>query len=165
LTASNVNAQNGLYVEFAAAGVGTLASGNYICISDIQLEVGDSPTAYEFRPAITEWQLCQRYFQKSYGGNPPGTNTGLVDTIEETVGVTDQPITRTIRFPTRMRTVPSIAIFDAVGNAGKITTNGSNHNIAPSVGADNQSAAGFKVWHAGTGVVRVSFHWQASAEL
>ena len=49
-----------------AAGV-TLAladsTSNYINITGVQLEVGESATEFEHRPYTTELQLCQRYYE------------------------------------------------------------------------------------------------------
>lgn len=53
-----------------AAGV-TLAladsTSNYINITGVQLEVGESATEFEHRPYTTELQLCQRYYFKPAG--------------------------------------------------------------------------------------------------
>ena len=50
---------------------GTLAladsTSNYINITGVQLEVGESATEFEHRPYTTELQLCQRYFEKLNG--------------------------------------------------------------------------------------------------
>jgi len=53
---------------------GTLALGdstsNYINITGVQLEVGESATEFEHRPYPLELALCQRYYQicRAYGG-------------------------------------------------------------------------------------------------
>lgn len=140
-------------------------NGAFFRVSEVQLEVGSVATDFEIRPYGVEEQLCMRYYQKSYGTNVPGTNTGFIDGIEETTGTTD--VYRTIRWTTRMRSAsPSVVIYDAVGNVGKISTNGANNNVAPTgVVPDNLSPAGFKVFHSAAGVTRVSFHWTADAEL
>ena len=50
---------------------GTLAladsTSNYINITGVQLEVGESATEFEHRPYGIELQLCQRYFEKLNG--------------------------------------------------------------------------------------------------
>jgi hypothetical protein len=59
-----------------AAGV-TLAladsTSNYINITGVQLEAGDTATEFEHRPYTTELQLCQRYYQTLIDGFGAGT--------------------------------------------------------------------------------------------
>jgi hypothetical protein len=50
--------------------------GDFLYITDVQLEVGDKATNYERRSFGEELALCQRYYEKSYEyGTVPGTNT------------------------------------------------------------------------------------------
>lgn len=72
---------NGVYI--GAAGMGNLlgVTGNYFRITEVQLEEGTVPTAFEVRPYGTEELLCQRYFQKGYtiaiGYGGAGNNFGV----------------------------------------------------------------------------------------
>ena len=57
------------------------STSNYVNITGVQLEVGESATEFEHRPYDTEFQLCQRYFK--YFVNHPGSGrqafiTGMV---------------------------------------------------------------------------------------
>jgi hypothetical protein len=42
-----------------------LIAGNYIAMTQLQLEAGTSATTFENRPTGTEFSLCQRYYQTS----------------------------------------------------------------------------------------------------
>jgi hypothetical protein len=76
---------------------GTLAladsTSNYINITGVQLEVGESATEFEHRPYTTELQLCQRYYWKNtgniYGGDWSGN--GMI----------------TYPYPVEMRAIPT----------------------------------------------------------
>ncbi len=46
--------------------------GNYIQITGVQLEVGDTATPFEHRSFDQEHTLCQRYFQRYGGGDTSG---------------------------------------------------------------------------------------------
>ena len=57
-------AVNGLALNLLCAGTGTFSMG----ITGVQLEVGNSPTPFEYRSYGTELRLCQRYFWRQTGG-------------------------------------------------------------------------------------------------
>jgi len=114
---------------FSATGatsvVGT--NGATFYITGVQLEVGTNATSFEYRPYGTELALCQRYFLKSYdqatvpGANISGTYYGLISTSISDSGVSTY-CPGGITFPVQMRTNPTIAYYDAVGNGSKFST-------------------------------------------
>ena len=68
--ASNASRSTGITV-----GINTSTS-NYVNITGVQLEVGDTATPFEHRSYGQELALCQRYYEKSYNdGVALGTNT------------------------------------------------------------------------------------------
>jgi len=82
---------------------GTLAladsTSNYINITGVQLEVGESATEFEHRPYTTELSLCQRYYWQIignvYGGN--WSTAGMLS----------------LSYPVEMRAVPTFT-YDAI---------------------------------------------------
>lgn len=57
--------------------------GNYISLTELQVEVGLNATPFENRPAATEWVLCQRYYQSIV--IPASQNFMNASTISATV--------------------------------------------------------------------------------
>jgi hypothetical protein len=74
------------------------ASGDWIEMTGYQIEKGTAATGFDYRPAATELQLCQRYFYRVYG-------------IFWTLGVINQPsgswTLASMSHPTAMRTNPT----------------------------------------------------------
>jgi len=74
------------------------STSNYINITGVQLEVGDTATPFEHRPYDMELQRCWRYFYK-YPGNP--NIHGCLYSSGKYIGH--------IWFPTTMRTAPTVS--------------------------------------------------------
>jgi len=128
------------------------STSNYINITGVQLEIGDTATPFENRMYSQELAMCQRYFQ-SFGGN----------NVAETVGQgTSFSTTNTyvlIHLLQTMRSVPSLG-YSAVGDwrlhypgvtgqeatAMSIATNDSNNTkvIVNTTTATNASMGGGK---------------------
>jgi hypothetical protein len=81
----------------ATSVVGT--SGATFYITGVQLEVGSSATGFEYRQYGQELALCQRYYQNSNGACPIANGTAFTSTIASTY---------CIRFPTQMRSAPTL---------------------------------------------------------
>jgi len=62
-----------------AVGVANLAdsTSNYINITGVQLEVGDTATEFEHRPYDMELQRCERYYRKYILGDGTGSEVGI----------------------------------------------------------------------------------------
>ena len=71
-------------------------------ITGVQLEVGESATEFEHRPYTTEFQLCQRYYQKLLSGVGPYFWAYPLDNSTAT-----HYRAYTVVFPTLMRAAPS----------------------------------------------------------
>ena len=67
-SSSNANRAAGLTVNLADS------TSNYINITGVQLEVGDTATPFEHRPYDMELARCQRYFQIFKGSDPVSNN-------------------------------------------------------------------------------------------
>ena len=83
---------------------GTLAladsTSNYINITGVQLEVGESATEFEHRPYTTELALCQRYFLLISSGLNKPIGMGAMYTATFLASV--------VSFPVTMRANPTI---------------------------------------------------------
>ena len=91
-------------------------------ITGVQLEVGEQATAFEFHTHAEELLRCQRYY---YQNTSSPLGAFMADAGDPTVAY------GFIRFPTPMRTSPTVVLADNNGNTdGKVTQHGSAHNIA-----------------------------------
>jgi hypothetical protein len=142
----------------------------YIEICNIQLEVGNQATEFEYRTYQAELALCQRYYEKSY--NPevnPGTSTtvGLVSIGTQNVFSGSNYTTpgSSVNFRVTKRSTPSITFYDAVGNSSKIsnyfnggrTDNNSGYSVLYS-GNNN-----FSIY--GSNAVGPAIHYAVDSEL
>jgi hypothetical protein len=137
----------------------TTTLGDFLYITDVQLEVGSLATPFERKPMSTVLSDCQRYFSC--------TTTFMAVVSTHTAFVNGYPSTQ--RFPVTMRRNPDMSYFSGSNYTG-ITGRWSWYQTAtPSVvvvttDAINQDGvlgiiAGF------TGFLLVNGSWQASAEL
>src|SRR5574343_151483 len=90
-------------------------AGDFLYITGCQLELGSSPTTFEYRPISTEIDLCQRYYEKSFNmGNAPAQNAGAAG-ASHSVQATAQSTTcyfSEVYFKTRKRIAPSSITTD-----------------------------------------------------
>lgn len=99
--------------------VNSFILNGYYDIAQIQLEVGSTPSSFEFRPYGEELSMCQRYYVKSYAIDvDPGTITGLFNGVEVEEQLAFPTIHNTrVDFPTTMRIAPSVTIYSPVTGA------------------------------------------------
>jgi hypothetical protein len=174
-TAGAWNSNNNFGATGETAVIGT--SGATFYITGVQLEAGSVATPFERRPYGTELVLCQRYYEKTYNiAVAPGTSTddGRITTGGENQAspVTTGYLIGSRLWAVRKRAAPTIVLYDAVGNVGKVSVvvfgvSGSNNN-EPYV--SNSSEASALMGRTGASGTRDSsntaiFHYTASAEL
>jgi len=142
---SNLSRSTGLNV-----GINTSTS-NYVNITGVQLEVGDTATPFEHRSYGEELALCKRYFQTNYNTDGNWIRSG-------TVSSSATGNRESIPFMSEMRSVPTItATYDSLINiatgypyVGQVSTQNFNVNVYY-----NTSGAHF----------RYAVNYQADAEL
>ncbi|KAB2914601.1 MAG: DUF2793 domain-containing protein [Hyphomicrobiaceae bacterium] len=162
LTGTCGSSANNLIVMIWTEGT---AAQNVTLDFRLKLEQGASATAYQQRHLAVEAALCERFYQKSYDADTaPGTAfTAGGDGPEfqhasGTMGVT-------LMLAARMRAAPTVTVYDAAGNADKVSYyNGSwQNNGALSVLAARQTLVYYQ--HAISGALFTNFHYAADAEL
>jgi len=158
--------------------VGT--NGATLYITGVQLEKGSTATSFDYRPYGTEFQLCQRYYSKSFPTTVvPAYNVEPATAIYAFGGrmqVADVMGLRTqqIFYPVPMRTAPTITMYNPNGSSGTanyFTETATTQNPA-SPGPYVSSEFNFAIWQY-TGVtvgstgtlVLCIFHYTAAAEL
>ena len=99
------------------------STSNNFYLTGIQLELGDFITPFEHRSFAQEFELCQRYFSKSYAyGTAIGATTShgsIQTTFHENNQGSGYRENYGFKFPVQMRATPTIVIYDTAGTSGK----------------------------------------------
>jgi hypothetical protein len=149
----------------------TTATTDVLFVTDVQVEEGSVCTAFERRDLAGEIVKCKRRWQQSYSygiGAATATDAGA-EVQAGSDNITTKVMAKNVRFPVGMRTAaPAITIYDAAGNATKISTwnvaGAVTNNVTPSVGVGSQTSDGYLMIHSGT-VAGFEWHWTADARL
>ena len=114
-------------IVFIWSDVTDTTLGDFLHITNVQLEKGSTASSFEYRPFGTELALCQRYFLKSYDlATVPGTS--ITGTYYGSVmsgynaGASQVYLGASSRFPVEMRSNPDITYYDMAGNASRISS-------------------------------------------
>lgn len=86
------------------------ANGNFLTISNAQLERGNAVTTFDYRPIGLELMLCQRYYFKTFPQTtPPADNTSVTGAKLYNIQVSGTTAGGGVQveFPTTMRTTPT----------------------------------------------------------
>jgi hypothetical protein len=112
----------------AGFGCPTLATGQYVDITNWQLEIGPTATAFERRMITTELQLCQRYFCSTFPlGVAPQQNYSSSQ-IMLPVSASNYACGWT--FPVQMRTAPNITTYNPYNTNASFRVPSSSTDIA-----------------------------------
>jgi hypothetical protein len=127
VTANVDTASTANIIVFIWSDVTDTTAGDFLHITNAQLEVGTSATPFERRLFNQELANCQRYYQKSYAASVvPGSSTTSenADMVQTSWGnaATSEIAGGTWVLPVVMRSAPTGSIYDAAGNSGKYTT-------------------------------------------
>jgi len=153
--------------------VGTAGAGDGIILANVQLEIGSQFTGFEYRPASVEWQMCQRYYCKSFAaGTQPAQNVGsaagslfITQAVGASIAGQWGPL---IAFPSRMRGSPTITLYSPASASAQIRNIAINVDwSATGVQATNDVGAtvsGTTAVGSAAGNVS-SVHWTAEAEI
>jgi len=144
------------------------STDNYLCITGVQLEVGDVATDFDYEPIDELIAKCQRYYCKSYSIDvAPATNTTAGQVYFRSTGHadSDHTINYHVSFPVEMRTPPLTHTYDNAEAEDKVTMEKGSGVAASMVhkSANSMNVAGT---NGEAGVTRIlSFHWTSEAEL
>ena len=130
------------YVVFFPGEISTTGS---VYIQYMKFELGSVATPLIPRKTGEELALCQRYYQKSYvpGGFPgDATDLGTYIFYAPALANADHTMYVSLKLPIVMKAVPTVTLYDKVGNSGKITM-AAGDNIPG--GISKQSNSGFYV--------------------
>jgi hypothetical protein len=112
-------------IVFIWSDVTDTTLGDFLYITDVQLEKGSAASDFEFLPVDVNLGRCQRYFEKSYKlSEAPATNTGAGSGFVFGASLASVTSTGEVTsvygfYKTRKRTAPTIVLYDRAGNSGK----------------------------------------------
>jgi hypothetical protein len=176
LTANIDTASTKNLIVFIWSDVTDTTAGDFLYITDVQLEAGSTATEFERRPIGTELALCQRYYCKSYSvGVAPGTSSVEGYSTVQGLGAGSGNSRSSNRFPVEMRATPQMSFWDYVGNASRQSSFSNSNartdnilsasvNLLASTSGFNHNDAG-GIGQAGAGAWWSLVHWVANIEL
>ena len=106
-------------IVFIWSDVTDTTLGDFLFITDVQLEAGTSATNFEFLPIDVDLARCLRYFYQIQGNASGNVSLGTGFANDGTSN------TSYIKYPTTMRSAPSIT-----GSSGLQTSDGNSYTIA-----------------------------------
>jgi len=141
---------------------------NNFWLSQVQFELGNVTTPFEYRLIPDELALCQRYFCKSYDqGTVPGANVvnGRCQWSCSDLANADSTVQLNVVHPVVMRAVPTIVTWDLLEAIGKVQVCGLD-GIVPALVAEGESRVSVSaVRGAGQTSKTLKFQYTADAEL
>jgi hypothetical protein len=137
--------------------------GDFLYITDVQLELGSVATPFERRSFKEELELCQRYFEKSYSvGTAPGTVTAVGNEVQRPVSTA---FVYAVRFKVNKRAAPTMTGYSpTTGTAGQWRDSSAPADFAITF-TDFGETGGTATGTAGSAGNFCSGHWAAVAEL
>jgi hypothetical protein len=173
VTANVDTASTSNIIVFIWSDVTDTTAGDFLYVTNIQLEKGSTATSFDYRSIGQETSLCQRYFEKSYNMDVvPATNTGagrvFVTALYQSAGLLDYG--GSVSFRVSKRANPTMAYFREDGTSGSwdwATDAGSGTVTA--ILTNRVGTTAFSTYATGSGFSNTSFvisgHWTASSEL
>ena len=156
---------NGIEIEIQME-VGAITTKN-VELTELQFELGAIKTDFEYSGHGDQLAKCQRYYCKSYPQAivPGSSGSEGEQSVQFTnLNNSDHLIELQAKFPVTMRSAPSITLYDASGNSGKVlmasgSVNGTANDIADGgfTGGGNNGAASATRF--------LTFHYVADIEL
>ena len=138
-------------------------NGAYLDIGRVQLELGATPTPFEYRPFAHELALCQRYYEKSYPVEvAPGTPGIAGDFF---VHAPAANYWQHIPLSVRKRANPTTTFYSPnTGAAGYAYNAATQSDVPITIAVGHQNCLIYNISVAGAGQI-IATHWTADAEL
>lgn len=139
-----------------------LITGNAFWVANVQLAISDIAHEFNQRAMDQELSLCERFFNKSYDLNKaPGASDIEGSIAFEAVGTGGRT---TVRFPRRMRSSPTVTLWDWQGDLNKAERADGALECTIALGEDGQT--GFTIdYSLASDGNSYQFHYTAEAEL
>jgi len=155
-------------IVFIWSDVTDTTAGDFLYITDVQLEKGSAASDFEFLPIDVNLGRCFRYYEKSYNltTNPA---TATEDGAEQLNGLQSgsKQIRMTSRFKVRKRATPTITFYDTAGNSaryGEFNDGALTSDIIPG-GVILTTDTSFLLYRSSTTATGATYHYVANGEL
>jgi hypothetical protein len=169
VTANVDTASTANIIVFIWSDVTDTTAGDFLHITNAQLEIGTSATPFERRLYNQELINCQRYFLTTYNtGVAVGTATSDAGAALHFLDATTSYASLYWALPVKMRATPTVVSYSTnSGVSGKFYTNSGAGDInAASSGYQGMSAVSFNVSNVSVAATSlIAAHFTASAEL
>lgn len=143
------------------------STSNTLDFTGIQLELGLSATAYEYKTFDVMLAQCQRYYEKSNAmGTKPATNPS--DTFYGGFGIATNSHNIPVPMKVRKRVTPTAFIWDDQGTANQSyyqTSTSSSGRVAASAVQITDTFLGFNAAAPTGAAVYLNFQWVADARV
>jgi hypothetical protein len=164
--------QVGNKISASGATIWSATVGNFIELTELQLEEGTVATPFERRPYGVELALCQRYYEKSFPIDITPAN-GTTTTSFATASGLDQGISTNnrhsfrVRYKVTKRASASLVMYGNSLGEGLSSTEANVDTWSTGVVTGYGSDAGFSVTQVTTAstYLVLSLHWSANSEL
>ena len=167
VTANVDTASTANIIVFIWSDVTDTTAGDFLHITNAQLEVGSTATPFERRLYNQELANCQRYFSMSFAqGTAPAQNAGTTGAITAEGQAASSPAYAYAPFKTTMRATPTITTYNpSAANANwRNTTAGSDINVVVSNTGDAGTFIGSNTQVLNQYAI-CAIHYSATAEL
>jgi hypothetical protein len=131
-------------------------------LAGVSFVVGDSaPVTHPYESYSENLQRCQRYFEKT-----AAPNASLIDTSSGYINIRDGTASTVVRYYSQRysvvkRAVPTVTVYDAAGNTGKVRLDSTNNLAANLFGS---GASGFALYATSGGISHYGIHYGFYAE-
>ena len=152
-------------IVFIWSDVTDTTLGDFLHITNVQLESGSTATSFDYRPYTTELALCLRYFETNF---PTGVTVGSISLpgFVSTSTSTNAPSeSQGVQFSVKKRAIPTIVVYHiTAGTAGSVYRVGDAASVGATPTHIGQSGIGFLQLASGNAN---GYYWNysASAEL
>ena len=141
------------------------STSNNFKIALVQLEAGQTATAFENRSVGQELELCQRYFEKSYDqGTNPGTATSTGAYQSRDGGSSAVSRYYPVNYKVIKGSSPTVTVYDLAGTSGALTADGTN-GITAGISGNGDSRVMIYGNQSMPNHYGVFFHYTIAAEL
>ena len=153
-------------IVFIWSDVTDTTLGDFLYITNVQLESGSTATSFDYRPYGTELALCQRYFISTR----TSSQNGAMQITGQAVN-TSRIVFSGIQFPVVMRNSPTVVVYSAAADTAGALVLYNNIGVAVGSGFDVGSTSPQGIYNRVEGSASLttsswySFTYTASAEL
>ena len=159
-----------VYVALRGAAQENVAitSGDYFEFTEVQLEIGSTPTSYQHESYGTTLQKCERYFQRSWHTASNSGNSNVYPGVVTGVAQDTGSLNAAVQFRTQLRATPTFTFYRD-GVAGRLWNVNTAGTVTASLSQSWYDINGINGMPLSGGVltagVRYGFDFDVDAEL